>query len=73
MLPGCAAKPMAEITHGLGHCIRYRFGLWDGNQKPMDSCARSALRDALYPAEASEVIIALLALELEKTHRLRPV
>ncbi|MFZ7128089.1 MAG: YpsA SLOG family protein [Desulfobacterales bacterium] len=66
-------EDLATLNSTLGMYIRNKFGLVGGNQDLLQSCADAAIRDFIYPDEASAVIIALLAHELAKTHRLRIV
>lgn len=67
------ATELAELNANLGHYIRNKFDLWDGNPSLLESCAHSALKIKVDAEEASAIIIALLALALEKSHKLRPV
>ena len=65
------ASELRELNLPLGNYIRNKFELWSGNDKLMWSCAREAGRKIQHPDDASSIIISRLALELEKTHKLR--
>ena len=67
------ARELAELNTHLGEYIRNKFALWDDNPRLRESCAQSALKASVNAEEASAVIIALLSLALEKSHKLRPV
>ncbi len=68
-----SADEVGELNLSLGNYIRNSFGLWSGNDELMLSCTKAARRKILHEDEASAVILARLALELEKTHKLRTV
>jgi hypothetical protein len=63
-----------ELDHlrtGLGDYIKRKFGLYTGNEKLKQSCAkRGRITDPL-PEQACAVIIRSLFEDLRKTHRLR--
>lgn len=61
----------ALLNRTLGNYIRRQFRLERNNDSLMADCAREAETDLLRPDEASALIITKLALELEKTHKLR--
>lgn len=62
---------VADLNLSIGNFIRNSFGLWSGNDELMWSCTKEARRKILHEDEASAIIIARLALELEKSHKLR--
>lgn len=68
-----SADEVGDLNQTLGNYIRNAFGLWSGNEHLMWSCTKEAGRKALKKDEASAIILGRLALELEKTHKLRPV
>jgi hypothetical protein len=68
-----SAGELDVLNHSLGNYIRNKFDLWAGNDKLRWSCAREAGRKIQHPDQASSVIISRLALELEKTHKLRTI
>jgi len=68
-----SADEVGELNQTLGNYIRNAFGLWSGNEHLMWSCTREAGRKVLKEDDASSVILGRLALELEKTHKLRRV
>jgi hypothetical protein len=68
-----SAEETEDLHFGLGQFIRNRFGFWEGNPRLLLDCAEDAGRDIQHADEASAVIIGRLALELEKTHKLRSV
>lgn len=61
---------VADLNLSIGNFIRNSFGLWSGNDELMWSCTKEARRKILHEDEASAIIIARLALELEKSHKL---
>jgi hypothetical protein len=67
------ASEVGELNLTLGNYIRNKFDLWSGNEHLIWSCAREAGRKIQHVDEASSVIISRLALELEKTHKLRTI
>jgi hypothetical protein len=67
------ASELAELNAHLGEYIRNKFALWGDNPRLLESCAQSALKVRVDAEEASAVVIALLSLALEKSHKLRPV
>ena len=67
------ASEVGELNLTLGNYIRNKFDLWAGNDKLRWSCAREAGRKIEDPDQASAVIISRLAIELEKTHKLRTI
>ncbi|MGD9249975.1 MAG: putative molybdenum carrier protein [Desulfobacterales bacterium] len=68
-----SASEIGELNHTLGNYIRNKFDLWSGNDKLLWSCAREAGSKIQHPDQASSVIISRLALELEKSHKLRSI
>jgi hypothetical protein len=68
-----SADGIEELNLSLGNYIRNSFGLWSGNEELIWSCAKEAGRKILHEDEASAIIIARLALELERTHKLRTI
>ncbi len=66
-----SADEVGELNLSLGNYIRNKFDLWSGNDKLKWSCSREAGRKIQNPDQASAIIISRLALELEKTHKLR--
>jgi hypothetical protein len=66
-----SADEVGTLNHTLGSYIRNKFDLWSGNGKLIWSCAREAGKKIRHADEASAIIISRLALELEKTHKLR--
>jgi len=77
-LPGIVVAKMSayevnELNLSVGNYIRNSFGLWDGNDHLMLSCAKEAGKRILHEDEASAIILNRLALELEKTHKMRMV
>jgi hypothetical protein len=67
------ADEVEDLHFRLGVFIRNRFGLWEGNPHLLLDCAEDAGQDIQHADEASAVILGRLALELEKTHKLRKV
>jgi hypothetical protein len=67
------ADEVEDMHFRLGVFIRNRFGLWEGNPHLLLDCAEDAGQDIQHADEASAVILGRLALELEKTHKLRKV
>ena len=68
-----SAGKLDALNHSLGNYIRNKFDIWAGNERLMWSCSREAGHQMQNPEEASSIIISRLALELEKTHKLRSV
>jgi hypothetical protein len=68
-----SADEVGELNQTLGNYIRNAFGLWSGNARLMWSCTKEAGRQVDREDEASAIILGRLALELEKTHKLRSV
>lgn len=66
-----SASELAPLNNSLGSHIRNWFGLDADNHTLLWSCAKEAGKTALTEKEASAIIISCLALELEKTHKLR--
>jgi hypothetical protein len=66
-----SADEVAELNLSVGNYIRHLFGLWDGNNHLMWSCAKEAGKGIIHEDEASAIILGRLALELEKTHKLQ--
>ena len=66
-----SASELAPLNNSLGRHIRNWFGLDAENHTLLWSCAKEAGKTALTEKEASAIIISCLALELEKTHKLR--
>ena len=66
-----SSSDLIELNHTLGCFIRNKFGLDGANHSLWWSCAREAGRPNLKDEEASAIIISYLALELQKTHKLR--
>lgn len=66
-----SADEIGELNFTLGNYIRNSFGLWSGNDSLLWSCAKEAGRRIVREDDASAVILAGLALALEKTHKLR--
>ena len=73
LLPQAVRCGGGELNLSLGNYIRNSFGLWADNKALFWSCSKDAGREIKHPDEASGIIIACLALELEKTHKLRSV
>jgi hypothetical protein len=67
------AGEVEGLNVSLGNAIRNKFGLWDGNPELFWSCSKDAGKEVKHADEASAIIIARLALELEKSHKLRSV
>ncbi len=67
------ADEVGELHFSLGRLIRNRFGFWEGNPQLLLDCAEHAGHDIQYADEASAFIIGRLALELEKSHKLRTI
>jgi len=68
-----SAAEIGDLNATLGNYIRNSFGLWAGNEHLMWSCSKEAGRKVDAVDEASAVILGRLALELEKTHKLRGI
>jgi hypothetical protein len=68
-----SADEIADLNATLGNYIRNAFGLWAGNDHLMWSCAKEAGRKVDAVDDASAVVLARLALELERTHKLRGI
>ena len=68
-----SADEIGDLNQTLGNYVRNAFGLWSGNEHLMWSCTREAGRRIVQEEDASAVILGRLALELEKSHKLRPV
>jgi hypothetical protein len=68
-----SADEVHELNQTLGNYIRNAFGLWAGNDHLLWSCTKEAGRKVFKEDDASAVILGALALELEKTHKLRKV
>lgn len=68
-----SAAELVGLNRSLGNHIRNRFNLWDGQNPLIWSCAAEAGKRIDSPEAASAVIISRLAIELEKTHKLRGV
>jgi hypothetical protein len=68
-----SADELGELNLSLGNYIRNSLGLWAGNKSLLWSCAKDAGKAIEHPDDASAIIIARLALALEKTHKLRPI
>jgi hypothetical protein len=68
-----SADEIGDLNQTLGNYIRNAFGLWSGNDRLMWSCTKEAGRQVSKVDEASAIILGRLALELEKTHKLRSV
>ena len=66
-----SASELTPLNNSLGRHIRNWFGLNAENHTLLWSCAKEAGKTALTEKEASAIIISCLALELEKTHKLR--
>lgn len=66
-----SASELSPLNDSLGRHIRNWFGLNAENHTLLWSCAKEAGKTALTEKEASAIIISCLALELEKTHKLR--
>lgn len=66
-----SASELVPLNNSLGRHIRNWFGLDAKNHTLLWSCAKEAGKTALTEKEASAIIISCLALELEKTHKLR--
>jgi hypothetical protein len=66
-----SAGEVAELNLTLGNYIRNAFGLWSGNANLLWSCSKEAGRKVVHEDDASAIILARLALTLEKTHKLR--
>jgi hypothetical protein len=57
------------LTLAIGNYIRSNFKLWHSNHELFWACSKDACKAAKHPDEASAIIIARLALELEKTRK----
>ena len=68
-----SAAEIGDLNGTLGNYIRNSFGLWSGNEHLMWSCSKEAGRKVVAVDEASAIILGRLALELEKTHKLRGI
>ena len=68
-----SAAEIGDLNATLGNYIRNSFGLWAGNEHLMWSCSKEAGRKVDAVDEASAIILGRLALELEKTHKLRGI
>jgi hypothetical protein len=68
-----SADEIGALNMGLGNYIRNSFGLWSDNKALLWSCSKDAGQEINTPDEASAIIIARLALALEKTHKIRPI
>ncbi len=68
-----SADEISDLNQTLGNYIRNAFGLWSGNDRLVWSCTKEAGRKVSREDEASAIILGRLALELEKTHKLRSV
>jgi len=66
-----SASELGPLNNSLGRHIRNWFGGDAENHTLLWSCAKEAGQTALTEKEASAIIISCLALELEKTHKLR--
>jgi hypothetical protein len=66
-----SASELTPLNNSLGRHIRNWFGLNAENHTLLWSCAKEAGKTVLTEKEASAIIISCLALELEKTHKLR--
>lgn len=66
-----SATELPSLGYSLGRHIQDWFGLNADNHSLLWSCAKEAGKTALTEKEASAIIISCLALELEKTHKLR--
>ena len=73
LIANMSADEISELNATLGNYIRNSFGLWAGNDHLMWSCSKEAGRRVEAVGDASGVILACLAIELEKTHKLRGV
>jgi hypothetical protein len=67
------ADELVTLNQNLGNYIRKTFGLWNENRQLLWSCSKEAGKSIERPEDASSIIIAQLAIELEKTHKLRPL
>ena len=67
------ADEVEDLHFGLGMFIRNRFGFWEGNPRLLLDCAEDAGKRIEDADVASAVIIGRLALELERTHKLRKI
>ena len=61
------------LQTSLGSYIRNIFGLWEGNEELMASCATMIDKEDLHPDEAAMVIIEELWKKLQESHVLRVV
>lgn len=68
-----SANEIGGLNTGLGNYIRNSFGLWSENKALLWSCSKDVGQEINTPDEASAIIIARLALALEKTHKIRPI
>ena len=68
-----SADEIGGLNAGLGNYIRNSFGLWSDNKALLWSCSKDAGQEINTPDDASAIIIARLALALEKTHKIRPI
>lgn len=71
MIANMSAAELPSLNSSLGRHIQAWFGLNAENHSLLWSCAKEAGKTALTEKEASAIIISCLALELEKTHKLR--
>lgn len=68
-----SADEIGGLNMSLGNYIRNSFGLWSDNRALLWSCSKDAGKEIHKPDEASAIILARLALALEKTHKIRPI
>ena len=68
-----SADEFGGLNMGLGNYSRNSFGLWSDNKALLWSCSKDAGQEINTPDEASAIIIARLALALEKTHKIRSI
>jgi hypothetical protein len=70
-LANMQADELDRLSSGLGEYIKKNFGLYTGNEKLMQSCAKIGLLKSPLADEACAVILRALVGDLRRTHRLR--
>jgi hypothetical protein len=68
-----ASAELDQLNATLGHHICEEFGLLTGNDALMEACQLTSGRAALFPDEASAIILRALWRKLGETYRLRVV
>lgn len=64
------ADEAGGLDLALGNYIRSTFTLWNSHHELLWACSKDACKEVKHPDETSAIIIAGLALELEKTLKL---